>query len=147
SQESLAVPSNIYLWLLDKSGVRITKEIELTHATSQWKDMEHIVFNYSNKGPQPGIGIIIRGKGQKENLPVIVKSYPASPLSKAIMHYGMLDWIVDVQKAIDRGYAVMFVDTPILPEYGEVGPAQDILWGISAAVQGAEKTGWIDRNR
>lgn len=151
--ETLRSPANVYVVQLGAYGDRGGAARRLTDVESPQPlpETSELVFDYRVEEDRWGTGVIVRPEGAEKPLPAILWSHPGTPgiMAERVRRFGLSgDGAVDVFGAVARGYAVLLLDIPMSPvdEY-HGGPMTEIVQAVTAGIDAAVQTGWIDRER
>ena len=145
-------PFNVYTVRL--TGPRLKAESRrLTDAKvdESFPAIKDTVITYHVGANVTGTAVLVRPASASAPSPTIVYAYPGAPAAvlRANQVGVLADANVDAFAAVARGYAFLLVDIPMPPAgiYGRNGPVGAIVDGMSAALEAATSTGWVDTGR
>lgn len=151
---SLRSPPNMYTLRLEGDNRVAAKPQQVTRntVTVSFPAIHDTVFSYRVSGNRWGTAVLVRPAAATASSPTIVTAYPGGgTVSLAAPEFGLGRWwsSADLFGAVARGYALLLVDVPMTPfgEYGPQGPAAAIVEGMTAALDAAARTGWVDMTR
>jgi dipeptidyl aminopeptidase/acylaminoacyl peptidase len=148
---TLREPSSIVVERLYQHGRQVGAPRRMAQETTTvaFPLVRDTVLSYRIGLQQWGTAVLVRGVGPPRPLPAIVVAYPGSFRTVAGTAHALAlanPEGADVFAIVARGYAVVSVDMPMRPRgrYGPHGPATDSVDGMTAALDAAAHTGWID---
>lgn len=146
SSSTFAKPANIFTYHLNQTK---PQQVTSSAISGHLPAAEQTLITYRNPATnQWAATTILRPAGSVSPLPTIVQAYPGNPpiVAGEMHNFGLLPW-GDAYAALERGYAVMLADIPRSANHTQLGPAKEIAAGMTAAVEHASQTGWVDTAR
>lgn len=147
---TLRSPANIFVLRLGRNGRPRAAPRQLTTAivSVPLPAVQDTVLTYRIGTERLGTAVLLRPAGSTGPVPAIIMGYPgAADVSRGAHTFAAGgNYLLDKLGAVVRGYAVLTLSIPMAAhgDYGTAGPAADILQAVTAGLDAAVRTGWVD---